>query len=103
MVLKTLQAMGPMHAYGLAKRIEQASQGRLLVNYGTIYPALIKLEQEGEVRSVWMLTETKRRAKFYQLTAAGRRRADRETRQWRATSEIMEHFLALASKPGANA
>ena len=94
MVLKTLATMGPLHGYGLARRIEQTSGNRLSLNYGTIYPMLLKLEQEGAIRSEWGLSENRRRAKFYTLTRAGRRRADDETRQWATMNQILDLFLA---------
>lgn len=94
MVLRTLLTMGKQHGYGVARRIEQTSGGRLSINYGTLYPALLKLEQEGLIASEWGLSDNNRRAKFYKLTKAGRRRIERETKQWRETSEIMARFLA---------
>jgi len=94
MVLKTLETMGPLHGYGLARRIEQTSGQRLQVNYGTIYPALLKLEQEGYVSSEWGLSENNRKAKYYKLTRAGRRQVEREARQWTETRDIMACFLA---------
>lgn len=97
MVLKTLEAMGPLHGYGIARRIEQISGGRLLVNYGTIYPALLKLEQEGAIEGEWGLSDNNRRARYYKLTRAGRRQIEREARQWAETTSIMARFLA----PGA--
>ena len=94
MILKTLETKGPLHGYGLARRIEQTSGQRLQVNYGTIYPALLKLEQEGYVSSEWGLSENNRKAKYYQLTRAGRRQVEREARQWNETLAIMACFLA---------
>lgn len=94
MVLRTLSTMGRQHGYGIARRIEQTSGGRLSINYGTLYPALLKLEQEGLIASEWGLSDNNRRAKFYKLTKAGRRRIERETKQWEETSEIMARFLA---------
>jgi PadR family transcriptional regulator, regulatory protein PadR len=94
MVLRTLLTMGSQHGYGIARRIEQTSGGRLSINYGTIYPALLKLEQEGLIASEWGLSDNNRRAKFYRLTKAGRRRIERDTKQWEETSEIMARFLA---------
>src|ERR671924_5058 len=88
MVLKTLEALGPLHGYGIARRIEQTSGERLAVNYGTIYPALLKLEQE------WGVSENGRRAKYYALTRAGRKQIQKEARQWEQTSAIMARFLA---------
>jgi transcriptional regulator len=94
MILKTLATMGPQHGYGLARRIEQISGGRLTVNYGTIYPALLKLEQEGAVSTSWGQSENNRRAKFYALTRAGRRQLAREERSWEDTTAILARFLA---------
>src|SRR6202451_4525199 len=82
MVLKTLEAMGPLHGYGIARRIEQTSDNLLSLNYGTLYPALLKLEQEGAIVSEWGLSATNRKAKFYKLPRAGRKRIERETRDW---------------------
>lgn len=93
MVLKTLQTMGPMHGYGIARRIEQTSGDVLALNYGTLYPALLKLEQEGFVRSTWGVSDNNRKAKFYELTAAGRRQARKEAGEWLATTEILARFL----------
>ena len=93
MVLRTLDTMGPMHGYGLARRIEQTSGDRLSLNYGTLYPALLRLEQEGAITAAWGLSENNRRAKFYTLTRAGRRRAARDTREWAETTDILARFL----------
>jgi transcriptional regulator len=82
MILKTIEAMGPIHGYGIARRIEQTSGNLLSLNYGTLYPALLKLEQEGSVASEWGVSENNRKAKFYKLTRAGRKQLDRETRNW---------------------
>lgn len=95
MALKTLQSMGPMHGYGIARRIEQTSGNRLEVNYGTLYPALLKLEQEGYIRSKWGLSANNRKAKFYELTRAGRRQVERQAREWELTTDIMAGFLRL--------
>jgi PadR family transcriptional regulator PadR len=94
MVLKTLETMGPLHGYGLARRIEQTSGDRLSVNYGTIYPALLKLEQEGCIAAEWGMSDNNRRAKFYRLTRAGRRQVETATRDWARTTEILARFLA---------
>ena len=94
MVLKTLETMGPLHGYGVARRIEQTSGDRLSVNYGTIYPALLKLEQEGYIASDWGVSEKNRRAKFYRLTRAGRKQVEKETRDWERTTDILARFLA---------
>jgi transcriptional regulator len=94
MVLRTLLTMGERHGYGIARRIEQTSQGKLVINYGTLYPALLKLEQEGLITSAWGVSDNNRKAKFYKLTRAGRRQIERDTRQWQETSAIMTRFLA---------
>lgn len=93
MVLKTLQTMGPQHGYGIARRIEQTSGNRITLNYGTLYPALMKLEQDGFVSSEWGTSENNRKAKFYALTRAGRKQIDREAREWTNTTEILAKFL----------
>ena len=95
MVLKTLATMGPQHGYGLARRIEQTSGDKLALNYGTIYPALLKLEQQGFIKAEWSVSENNRRAKFYALTAAGRKEVARETREWHETSDLIAAFLML--------
>lgn len=94
MVLKTLETMGPLHGYGIARRIEQTSGNRLIVNYGTLYPALLKLEQEGYVASQWGVSNNNRRAKFYRLTRAGQRQVEREAREWEQTTAILAQFLS---------
>lgn len=94
MVLKTLESMGPLHGYGIARRIEQTSGDRLAVNYGTIYPALLKLEQEGYIASEWGLSDNNRKAKYYKLTRAGRRQLQKEAREWAETSAIVARFLS---------
>ena len=93
MVLKTLETMGPLHGYGIARRIEQTSGDRLIVNYGTLYPALLKLEQEGSIESDWGVSDNNRRAKFYQLTRAGKKQVEREAREWEQTQAILARFL----------
>ena len=98
MVLRTLETMGPQHGYGLARRIEQTSGDRLALNYGTLYPALLKLEQEGYIRSQWGSSENNRRAKFYELTKAGQRRLLKATQEWKQTTEILDLFLGDADK-----
>jgi PadR family transcriptional regulator PadR len=95
MVLKTLEALGPLHGYGIARRIEQTSGDLLSVNYGTLYPALLKLEQEGAIVSEWGVSENNRKAKFYKLTRAGRKQLDKETRDWEQTAAILARFLAV--------
>ena len=93
MVLKTLHTMGPQHGYGIARRIERTSAHQLVVNYGTLYPALLKLEQEGYIRSDWGVSENNRKAKFYALTRAGRKQLAREAREWEQTTAILARFL----------
>ena len=94
MILKTLEVMGPLHGYGTARRIEQTSGDLLSVNYGTLYPALLKLEQEGYIASFWGVSDNNRRAKYYRLTRAGRKQVQRETREWEQTTAILARFLA---------
>ena len=94
MVLKTLEALGPLHGYGIARRIEQTSGERLSIQYGTIYPALLKLEQEGYIASEWGSSDNNRKAKYYRLTRAGRRQIEREARKWEEASAILARFLA---------
>jgi len=93
MVLKTLQSMGSLHGYGIARRIEQTSGDLLSVNYGTLYPALLKLEQEGYIASEWGVSENNRRARYYRLTRAGKKQVERETREWNETAAILGRFL----------
>jgi len=93
MVLRTLDVLGPLHGYGIARRIEETSRQQLSLNYGTLYPALLKLEQEGYVRGEWQLSENNRRARYYTLTKAGRKRLARETAQWTQTSAVISWFL----------
>jgi PadR family transcriptional regulator len=93
MVLKTLETMGPLHGFGIARRIEQTSGDRLSLNYGTLYPALLKLEQEGYIASEWGASENNRRAKFYRLTRAGHKQLIAETRAWGDTTAILARFL----------
>jgi transcriptional regulator len=94
MVLKTLETLGPQHGYGIARRIEQTSGNLLALNYGTLYPALIKLEQEGYIASEWGVSENNRKAKFYRLTRAGRKHLEREVREWEQATQIVGRFLA---------
>ena len=98
MVLRTLETMGSQHGYGLARRIEQTSGDRLQLNYGTIYPALLKLEQEGSIRSKWGVSENNRKTKFYELTKAGQRRLKKATEEWAETTVILARFLNLAEE-----
>lgn len=94
MVLKTLDTLGPLHGYGIARRIEQTSGDLLAVNYGTLYPALLKLEQEGYISSEWGVSDNNRRAKYYKLTRAGKKQLEREAREWEKTTSILARFLA---------
>ena len=94
MVLKTLETLGSLHGYGIARRIEQTSGDLLAVNYGTLYPALLKLEQEGYISSAWGVSDNNRRAKYYKLTGAGRRQLAREARDWEQTTAIVARFFA---------
>lgn len=100
MILRTIHGMGPLHGYGIARRIEEVSGSRLVLNYGTLYPALLKLEQEGFIRATWGVSDNNRRAKFYALTPGGRRSLAEETRQWKETTSLMAAFLTL--KPEAS-
>ena len=95
MVLKTLNAMGPQHGYGIARRIEQTSDDLLSINHGTLYPVLLKLEQEGAIASEWGVSENNRRAKFYRITRAGQKQLASEATQWTQATEIVARFLAL--------
>ena len=97
MVLKTLEALGPLHGYGIARRIEQTSGDLLSLNYGTLYPALLRLEQEGAIASEWGVSENNRRARFYRLTRAGHKRLAQETRDWEQATAILARFLAGGS------
>jgi PadR family transcriptional regulator len=98
MVLKTLDVLGPLHGYGLARRIEQISGDRLTLNTGTLYPLLLRLEQEGTITSERGPSENNRSARFYRLTAAGRRRLQSETRDWERTTELIGRFFAAKAR-----
>ena len=95
MILRTLEVLGPLHGYGVARRIEETSEDRLKLNYGTLYPALVKLEQEGCIVAEWRRSENNRRAKYYSLTPAGRKQLARETREWNEVADLMAAFLRL--------
>jgi PadR family transcriptional regulator PadR len=97
MVLKTLDVLGPQHGYGIARRIEQISENLLAVNQGTLYPVLIKLEQEGAISSAWGVSDNNRKAKFYTLTKAGRKQLLAESQHWQQTTRIIDRFFT----PGA--
>src|SRR5450432_1448385 len=94
MVLKTIETMGPIHGYAIARRIEQTSGDRLILNYGTLYPALLKLELEGSIASEWGVSENNRKAKFYKLTRTGRKQLASATRNWEETTSILARFLS---------
>jgi len=94
MVLKTLETLGPQHGYGIARRIEQTSEHHLVLNYGTLYPALVKLQQEGYIESEWGVSDNNRKAKYYKLTRAGRKQLEREAKEWERTTEIVARFLS---------
>lgn len=93
MVLKTLESMGPLHGYGIARRIEQVSEQSLIVNQGTIYPALLRLQQRGWIRAEWGTSDSNRRARFYSLTRTGKSRIAEETRNWEQVAATMTRFL----------
>ena len=94
MVLKTIETLGPLHGYGIGRRIEQTSGNLLSLNYGTLYPALLKLEQEGSIASEWGVSENNRKAKFYKLTRAGRKQLEKEARNWEQATAIVGRFLS---------
>jgi transcriptional regulator len=95
MALKTLNAMGPQHGYGIARRIEETSDNLLSINHGTLYPVLLKLEQEGAIASQWGVSENNRRAKFYRITKSGQKQLASEMSQWAQATEIIARFIAL--------
>lgn len=95
LVLRTLQTLGPMHGYGIARRIEQISNDMLRLNQGTLYPALLRMEQDGWVSCKWGASEKNRKAKFYSITRAGRRQLAKETEDWRRMSSMIERFLVI--------
>jgi PadR family transcriptional regulator, regulatory protein PadR len=94
MILKTLESMGPLHGYGIARRIEQISGDQLIVQNGTLYPALLKLEQEGYILSEWGTSDNNRRARFYKLTRAGRRQVEKESERWEKAAAILARFVS---------
>ena len=98
MILKTLDVLGPLHGYGVARRIEQISGDLLAVNQGTLYPVLLKLEQEGSIASEWGTSENNRRARFYRLTRAGHKALQAETKGWLQTVGIMERFFQVKTE-----
>ena len=93
MILKTLETLGPLHGYGIARRIEQISGDRLSLNYGTLYPSLLKLEQEGSIASEWGVSDNNRKAKFYKLTRSGRKQLATEANEWNQTTAIVARFF----------
>src|SRR5580693_3248806 len=99
MILKTLESMGELHGYGIARRIEQISEDRLVVQYGTLYPALLRLEQEGYIVSEWGVSDNNRRARFYKLTRAGRRQLDKEAQRWENATAILARFVSSREEP----
>jgi transcriptional regulator len=98
MVLKTLDVLGPLHGYGIARRVEQISQELLTVNQGTLYPVLLKLEQEGSIASAWGVSENNRKARFYRLTRLGRKHLQAETQSWEQTAAIIARFFAVKAE-----
>ena len=95
LVLRTLEALGPLHGYGLARRIAQISKDVLQLNQGTLYPALLRMEQEGWIAAKWGASEKNRKARFYSITVAGRRRLAKETEDWKRMSLTIERFLGF--------
>jgi len=98
MVLKTLDVLGPLHGYGISRRITQISGELLSVNQGTLYPVLLKLEQEGAIASDWGTSDNNRRARFYRLTRSGRKRLEQEARQWEQTTAIVGRFFIVKAE-----
>ena len=94
MILRTLEVLGPLHGYGVARRIEEVSKQKIQLNYGTLYPALLKLEQEGFIKAAWGQSENNRKAKYYSLTAKGKKRLAQEAREWHRTADLIATFLA---------
>lgn len=99
MVLTTLEAMGELHGYGIARRIEQTSSNQVLVQYGTLYPALLKLEQEGYIASSWGVSDNNRRARYYKLTRAGRKQVTAESQRWEKAASVLARFISPDSEP----
>jgi PadR family transcriptional regulator, regulatory protein PadR len=98
MILRTLESMGPLHGYGIARRIEQISGDQLIVQYGTLYPALLKLVQEGYIASEWGVSDNNRRARFYKLTRAGRHQIEKESQRWEKAAAILARFSSPAEE-----
>jgi transcriptional regulator len=101
MILKTLDVMGPQHGYGLARRIEQTSEDLLAINQGSLYPVLLKLEQDGAIDSEWGVSDNNRRAKFYRITRAGRKQLAQEFLEWQQTAGVMTRFFTLSAAQAA--
>jgi|SRR5215469_1043427 transcriptional regulator len=99
MVLKTLDTLGPLHGYGIARRIEQTSQNLLSINHGTLYPVLLKLEQDGSIASDWGVSDNNRKAKFYKITRSGRKALAAEEREWQRANDILARFSQLGKEP----
>jgi PadR family transcriptional regulator PadR len=99
MVLKTLNMLGPQHGYGIARSIEQTSENLLSINHGTLYPVLLKLEQEGSIASEWGVSENNRRAKFYRITRSGKKDLAAEEREWQRANDILARFSGLGKAP----
>ena len=99
MILKTLESMGTLHGYGIARRIEQTSGDQLIVQYGTLYPALLRLEQEGYIASEWGVSDNHRRARFYKLTRAGRKQVEKESERWEKATAILARFVSPDEEP----
>jgi transcriptional regulator len=99
MVLKTLNLLGPQHGYGIARRIEQTSQDVLSINPGTLYPVLLKLEQEGSIRSEWGTTENNRKAKYYEITPNGKKDLAHEEKEWQRVNDIIARFSQIVKEP----
>lgn len=99
MILRTLDTLGPLHGYGIGRRIEQTSEGLLRINQGTLYPQLMKLEEDGYIRGAWGVSENGQRAKFYRLTRSGHRQLRRITKEWEQASLILDKFRALGEAP----
>lgn len=99
MILKTLDTLGPLHGYGIARRLEQVSDDVLRLNQGTLYPALVRLEQQGWIRARWGASINNRRAKYYHLTAAGRRQLAAETERWNRVSDVVGRVLGATEEP----
>ena len=99
MVLKTLEVLGPQHGYGIARRIEQTSDNALSINHGTLYPVLLKLEQEDSIASEWGVSENNRKAKFYRITRAGKKELAAQEREWQRANDIVARFSGMAKEP----